>query len=172
MLSFDVPSVGGKWHGTISGDGAMLNGSWSQGTEMPLVFRREEPFAAAEKPSRVDGIWLGTIEAGAAKLRVQVQVKSRAGKEYCSLDSLDQGAMGLPCDNVQFNVDHFSFEVPAVHGRWSGTLTANGKELVGSWSQGQDLPLRLIRQTVALSPTAPEPPKYDAAVPAVPVGEL
>jgi len=120
----------------------------------------------------VDGIWLGTIEAGAAKLRVQVQVKSRAGKEYCSLDSLDQGAMGLPCDNVQFNVDHFSFEVPAVHGRWSGTLTANGKELVGSWSQGQDLPLRLIRQTVALSPTAPEPPKYDAAVPAVPVGEL
>ena len=62
MLSFDVPSVGGKWHGTISGDGAMLNGSWSQGTEMPLVFRREEPFAAAEKPSRVDGIWLGTID--------------------------------------------------------------------------------------------------------------
>jgi len=38
MLSFDVPSVGGKWHGTISGDGAMLNGSWSQGAEIgPLA---------------------------------------------------------------------------------------------------------------------------------------
>jgi len=149
----------------------MLNGSWSQGAEMPLVFRRDEPFAAAEKPSRVDGIWLGTIEA--AKLRVQVQVKSdRAGKEYCSLDSLDQGAMGLPCDNVQFSGDHFSFEVPAVHGHWSGTLTANGKELDGVWSQGQDLPLRLTRQSVALSPKAPEPPKYDAAMAAVPAAEI
>src|SRR5258706_3110224 len=172
-LSFDVPSVGGKWHGTVSDDGAMLNGIWSQGAEMPLVFRRDEPFAAAEKPSRVDGIWLGAIEAGGATLRVQVQVKSdRAGKEYCSLDSLDQGAMGLPCDNVQFSGNHFSFEVPAVKGHWSGTLTESGNELDGAWSQGQDLPLRLRRQEVALAPKAPEPPKYDAAVPAVPVGGL
>jgi D-alanyl-D-alanine-carboxypeptidase/D-alanyl-D-alanine-endopeptidase len=172
-LSFDVPSVGGKWHGTVSDDGAMLNGSWSQGAEMPLVFRQDEPFAAAGKPSRVDGIWLGTIEAGGARLRVQVQVKSdSAGKEYCSLDSLDQGAMGLPCDNVQFSGDHFSFEVPAVKGHWSGTLTESGNELDGEWSQGQDLPLRLTRQTVALAPKVPEPPKYDAARAAVPVGEL
>ena len=172
-LSFDVPSVGGKWHGTVSDDGAMLNGSWSQGAEMPLVFRREEPFAQAGKPSRVDGIWLGAIEAGGAKLRVQVQVKSdRAGKESCSLDSLDQGAMGLPCDNVQFQGNHFSFGIPAVNGHWSGTLTENGNELDGAWSQGQDLPLRFTRQTVALAPKAPEPPKYDAAIAAVSVGEL
>jgi hypothetical protein len=56
-LSFDVPSVGGRWHGTVSGDGATLDGSWSQGQEMPLVFRRDVPFEAAEKLSRVDGIW-------------------------------------------------------------------------------------------------------------------
>ena len=171
-LSFDVPSVGGKWHGTISEDGATLNGSWSQGAEMPLVFRRE-PFAPAQKPSRVDGIWLGTLAAGGSTLRVQVQVKSdRASKEYCSLDSLDQGAMGLPCDNVQFKKDHFSFEVPAVKGHWSGTLAENGNELDGAWSQGQDIPLKLTRQTVALAPKAPEPPKYDAALAAVPVSEL
>lgn len=179
-LSFEVPSVGGKWHGSVSADGGMLNGSWSQGAEMPLVFRRDEPFAAAEKPSRVaekpspiDGIWLGAIAAGGATLRVQVQVKSdRAGKQYCSLDSLDQGAMGLPCDKVQFNGDHFSFEIPTVKGRWSGTLAEDGNALDGTWSQGQDLPLRFTRQTVALAPKVPEPPKYDAAVAAVPVGEL
>jgi len=56
-LSFDVPSVSGKWHGTVSADGATLDGSWSQGQEMPLVFRRDVPFEAAEKLSRVDGIW-------------------------------------------------------------------------------------------------------------------
>jgi CubicO group peptidase (beta-lactamase class C family) len=172
-LSFDVPSVGGTWHGTVSGDGATLDGSWSQGQEMPLVFRRDVPFEAAEKPSRVDGIWLGTLDAGGAKLRIQVQLKSdRAGKEHCSMDSLDQGATGIPCDNVQFQGSHFSFEIPAAQGRWSGTLSPDGNALDGTWSQGQDLPLRLTRQTVALVAKAPEPPKLDAALAPVPVGEL
>ena len=172
-FSFEVPSVSGKWHGAVSDDGATLNGSWSQGQEMPLVFHRDVPFEAAEKPSRVDGIWLGTLDAAGAKLRVQVQLKSdRAGKEYCSLDSLDQGAAGLPCDNIQLKGDHFSFEVPAVNGHWSGTLSASGNELDGTWSQGQDLPLRLTRQAVALTVKPPEPPKYDDAVPPVSVDQL
>ena len=60
-LSFDVPSVGGKWHGTISDDGSTLNGIWSQRQEMPLAFHRDQPFVASEKPSSIDGIWLGTL---------------------------------------------------------------------------------------------------------------
>ena len=32
-LSFDVPSVGGKWHGTVSDDGAVVKASWSQGQQ-------------------------------------------------------------------------------------------------------------------------------------------
>jgi CubicO group peptidase (beta-lactamase class C family) len=173
VLSFDVPSVGGKWHGTVSDDGAVLNGTWLQGVELPLVFRRDDPSETGVKPSRVDGIWLGTIEAGGASLRLQLQVKSdRAGQEDCSIDSLDQGAMGLPCENARLDGNRFSFEVPAVHGHWSGTLAENGNELVGAWSQGKDLPLRLTRQTVAISPKAPKPPKYDAAIAPVPIGEL
>jgi hypothetical protein len=129
-LSFDVPSVGGKWHGTVSADGATLEGSWWQGQEMALVFRREDAFVAAEKPSRVDGVWLGTLDAGGAKLRIQVRVRSdRAGKEYCSFDSLDQAATGIPCGKVEFNGDKFSFEIPAAHGGWSGKLSPDGNVL-------------------------------------------
>jgi CubicO group peptidase (beta-lactamase class C family) len=172
-FSFDVPSVGGKWHGTVSDDGATLTGSWSQGQEMPLVFNRDQPFAAAEKPSPVDGIWLGTLSAGGANLRVQVQVKSdRAGKLYCSLDSLDQGAMDLACENVQLDGNRFSFAVPAVKGSWSGTLAESGNELAGTLTQGAPLPLGFTRQTTLAKPKAPEPPKFDDALPAVPVGEL
>ena len=172
-LSFEVPSVGGKWHGTVSEDGAKLDGSWSQGQEMPLVFRRDEAFVPAEKPSRVDGVWLGTLDAGGAKLRVQLQVKSdRAGKEYCSFDSLDQGAMGLPCDNVLFQGDKFSFELTVANGRFSGTLSESGNELDGTWTQGQGMPLRLTRQATAIAAKAPEPPKYEEALARVPVGEL
>ena len=61
--------------------------------------------AVAQAPSRVDGIWLGTL---GGKLRIQVQVKTDpAGKESCSLDSLDQGVMGLPCENVQVRRESF-----------------------------------------------------------------
>lgn len=65
----------------MSTDGATLDGSWSQGEEIPLVFLRDQPFVPAEKPSRVDGVWLGTLEAGGAKLRIQFLVKSdRTGR--------------------------------------------------------------------------------------------
>jgi CubicO group peptidase (beta-lactamase class C family) len=172
-LSFDVPSVGGTWHGTVSSDGATLDGSWSQGQEMPLVFRRDEPFVPAEKPSRLDGIWRGTLEAAGAKLRIQFQVKSdRSGKEYCSLDSLDQAVTGILCDKVESDGDHYSFDIPSIHGRWSGTLSPDGNELDGTWSQGADFPLRLVRQTAAITLKAPPPPKYDPALAPVPVGEL
>ena len=172
-LTFDVPKVGGKWRGTVSADGAMLTGNWSQGAEMPLVFRRDELFLAALKPSRVDGVWLGTLDAGGTRLRLQLQVRSdRAGKEECSVDSLDQGVMGLPCDKVQFDGKRFSFEVPVAHGGWSGTLTGDENELDGAWTQAADSPLRFTRQAVALVAKPPEPPKYDAAIAAVTVEKL
>ena len=75
-MSFEVPSVSGKWQGAVSSDQATPTGSLSQGAEAPLIFRREIAFHAAEKPSHVDGIWLGALEARGAKLRLQVQVKS------------------------------------------------------------------------------------------------
>jgi hypothetical protein len=88
------------------------------------------------------------------------------------MDSLDQGAMGLPCDDVQFHGDRFSFHVPSVNGSWSGTLAENGNELNGKWSQAGTVTLRLTRQETALAAKAPEPPKYDPALPPVPLREL
>jgi CubicO group peptidase (beta-lactamase class C family) len=172
-LAFDVPSVGGKWHGTVSEDGTKLDGTWSQGEDVPLTFLRDEPFIAAEKPSPVDGIWLGTLEARGINLRIQVQVKTdRAGKLLCSLDSLDQGAMGVPCENVQLTGKKFSFEVPTVKGKWSGTLAENGNQLDGTWTQGGSLALRFTRQQAAIAPKPPEPPRYEDAMAPVPVADL
>ncbi len=173
-LSFDVPSVGGKWHGTLSADGEKLEGTWSQGQDMPLVFRRDEPFVAAEKPSPVDGVWLGTLEAGGMKLRLQVHLKSdRAGKEHCLFDSLDQGASAIPCEKARLDGNRFSFELSVANGRWSGTLSDDGKVLNGTWSQGgADLPLRLNRQATAVPMAKPEPPKSEPAMAPVPVSEL
>jgi serine-type D-Ala-D-Ala carboxypeptidase/endopeptidase len=176
-LSFTVPAVHGSWKGTVSADGANFTGTWDQGNPMPLNFAKdgsiaaERPFVPADKPSRVDGIWLGTLQAGSISLRIQLHVKSdSAGREYCTNDSLDQHAMGLECANVLFSSNDFSFDVPVVHGHWSGKLSADGNALAGTWSQSSSLPLNFSRQPVALAAKPMSPP--DPALPPVSASDL
>lgn len=133
-----------------------------------LLFVALAAQAPTGKPSPVDGIWLGTLHAGPVSLRIQVHVTSdAAGKQHCTLDSLDQGAVGLECDNPKLNGNEFSFEVPMVHGTWTGTLSADGKELHGTWSQGRSLPLDLTRQASAVEVKPNAAPTFDAALPPV-----
>jgi D-alanyl-D-alanine-carboxypeptidase/D-alanyl-D-alanine-endopeptidase len=155
-LSFTVPAVHGSWKGTVANDGASLSGTWDQGSPTPLNFARDT-FVAAAKPSPVDGIWLGTLQVGSTPLRLQLSVKSdTAGREFCAMDSLDQHAMGLGCTKVVLSANDFSFDVPAVHGNWKGTLSADCNTLSGVWSQGSPLPLNFTRQSVAIA-AAPIP---------------
>ena len=173
-LSFSVPVVHGSWKGTVSEAGKTLTGLWTQnGNSMPLAFTRDT-FVPAAKPSRIDGIWLGTLEAGNASLRIQLHVKSdNKGQEFCSLDSLDQRAMGLPCAKVLFGGDDFSFDVPVVMGHFAGKLSADGNTLTGAWSQnGNSLPLVLTRQASEIAAKPIPPPKYDPALPPVNAAEL
>jgi serine-type D-Ala-D-Ala carboxypeptidase/endopeptidase len=172
-LSFAVPVVHGNWKGTVKAGSSTLDGTWSQGTPMSLVFRREEPFVPAAKLSAVDGIWLGTLQAGGQSLRIQLHVRSDvAGKEYCTFDSLDQGAAGLDCANVKLSGANFSFEVPSVHGSWTGTLSADHNALNGTWSQGKPLALNFARQEKAIAVKGPAPPSFDPAIAPVSVDQL
>ncbi len=182
-LSFTVPSVHGTWTGKVSADGNTLSGTWSQGSPMPLTFLRDtvapvtkssrDTFVPAAKPSRVDGFWLGELHAGSTALRVQITVKSDAsGHEYCSLDSLDQGAMGLECDHVEFKGDSLSFDVPSVHGHWEGVLSGDGNTLTGTWTQGQPLPLTFAREAAAIAGKPVSPPTFDPAMAPVSAADL
>jgi CubicO group peptidase (beta-lactamase class C family) len=171
-LAFTVPAVNGKWKGTVSADGAALTGTWDQGAPQPLNFARDT-FVPAAKPSPIDGIWLGALEAGGQSLRIQLQVKSdAAGKEYCTLDSLDQHAMGLECSKVVFAAPDFSFDVSVVHGSWAGKLSADGNAMIGTVDQGTPTPLNFTRQPVALAAAPVPPPSYDPALPPVSAADL
>jgi len=132
--------------------------------------------AIAQSPpaaSPVDGVWLGTLHTGGGDLRIQLRMRSDpGGQEKCELDSLDQGAMGLPCANVKLKGEKLSFDVPVVHGQWFGSLKDDGRDLDGTWSQGMNLPLKLSRQAASVEPKTPEPPKCEAAMAAVSLSDL
>jgi len=171
-LTFSVPSVHGTWKGSVGGDGASLSGTWNQGSPLPLNFMRET-FALAAKASPVDGIWLGTLQAGPQSLRAQLQVKSNtAGREFCTFDSLDQHATGLECANVVWTENDFSFDIPVVHGHWGGKLSADGKTLAGTWNQGSPVPLSFTKQSSALVAQPLPAPTYDLAIAPVKGSEL
>jgi CubicO group peptidase (beta-lactamase class C family) len=100
-------------------------------------------------------------------------VKSDAnGHEFCTLDSLDQHAMGLECANVQFTAPKFSFDVPAVKGHWEGTLSQDHSSLDGTWRQGGELPLHFRRQQTAIALAPPPPVTFDPAMSPVPIDQI
>lgn len=166
-LRFSVPSVHGSWAGTVSDAGATLRGTWTQGGALPLTFRRQETFVPASVPSAVDGFWLGTLKPRrGGSLRIQIAVRSdRDGKEYCTLDSLDQATYGIDCAHVTWASPEFAFDVPAVHGRWNGSLAADGQSLGGTWDQNGALSLSFQRQG---QPILPPPPFRTSQAPAMP----
>jgi CubicO group peptidase (beta-lactamase class C family) len=182
-LSFTVPSVNATWKGGISSDGATLSGTWTQkGNSLLVIFARRQ-FIPAAHPSPVDGIWLGIAAVTAnVTARVQVQVKSdSSGREFCSVDDLDDYTMGMECAHVLLKGSDFSFDVPVDGLHWTGKLSADGKSLTGNMiakqikdglTQDNAWPLNFTRQAALLPEKARPAPTYDAALPPVPADEL
>jgi len=126
--------------------------------------------AAPESASPVDGIWLGTLPAKPASLRIQIIVTSDSqGREHCSMDSIDQGAFNVECTNLVYADRKFDFDVPAVHGHWAGELSADQNTLTGIWNQGAPASLNFARQSKRWSPP---PITNDPAMPAVKVADM
>lgn len=136
----------------------------------PRVPEPVAPAPVAKPPATPSGIWLGTLEAGAKGLRIQLRLDLTPTPPTCSLDSLDQGAMGIPCDHVVASASELTFEVPAVHGSLKATMSADATTLTATWTQGgATLPLVLTRQTAAVGT---KPISFDPAMPAVDLDKL
>jgi D-alanyl-D-alanine-carboxypeptidase/D-alanyl-D-alanine-endopeptidase len=121
-------------------------------------------------PPSLSGIWLGTLQTGGKGLRLQIHLDLAPTPATCSLDSLDQHAMAIPCSNVVASATTLSLDVPAVHGVLKGTVSADGNTVTGTWTQsGADLPIVLTRQTTALEAAKVA---TDPAMPAVDIDKI
>src|ERR1700677_1036463 len=126
--------------------------------------------AMAQTPV-VDGVWLGTLTVGQTSIRAQVHLEK--GGTVCVFDSVDQKAFGIPCGNVKIDGLSVSFDVPTVKGRWTGTISGDGKTLSGNWTQGPGtLPLVMTRQATAIEGPKIKPPSFDDALPPAAIGEI
>lgn len=120
----------------------------------------------AQGVDRFAGAWNGTLDVGAAQLRLVFHVTSAEEGYTATLDSPDQGAHGIPASGVSVSGDSLVVEFAQLTGRYAGEIDTTDVKLIGTWTQGgQSFPLELERgePEEVRRPQHPEPPyPYEA----------
>jgi hypothetical protein len=148
QLNLASAAVNGTFEGKVSAGGSTIAGTWTQGEQLPLTLHRVVM-------SDIAGDWNGTLDAGTQKLRVLFHFTASTDGLTATLDSLDQSAKGIPVSRVTRDGATVRMEVAMVGGWFSGTLSADGSTIDGTWTQGAPLPLVLKRG----APRPAQPPK-------------
>lgn len=101
--------------------------------------------AVTAQTNPIVGEWHGTLTAGPVKLRLALHFFKGEGAIYTgSMDSLDQGANGIPLSAIKLDGNKLFFEVESIRGTYDGVL--QGDKIAGTWRQGeQGFPLEFQR---------------------------
>lgn len=109
------------------------------------------------------GTWQGTLNAG-KELRVVFRVSSDGGALKAVMHSLDQGGQPIGVTTVASQGQTLRMSVGPANATFEGKITADGKTIIGTWSQGPgSLPLTLTRATPDTAWALPAPPTPMAA---------
>jgi fermentation-respiration switch protein FrsA (DUF1100 family) len=154
-LNFTVDSVHGTYEGKLSADATMIEGTWSQGQPLQLDFRRGAFGATGErkkaKPSDIDGVWHGTLDAGSAKLRIVFHITNMEDGLMATMDSPDQGVNGLPVTTVTRNGSALVMELKQMGGKFEGKISADLTAIDGTWTQGGASLALMLKHTTSVS---------------------
>lgn len=119
----------------------------------------------AARAQTVEGDWEGTLKAGAAEFRLAVHVKKDdKGALKATLDSVDQGATGIPVSSVSFSDGTLKFSLDEIQATYEGKLDTGKNIISGNWSQGgAALPLEFARPKprAEAKPRTPKPSDID-----------
>jgi fermentation-respiration switch protein FrsA (DUF1100 family) len=119
-------------------------------------------YASAAAAQTILGDWLGTLKAGPVELRVVIHVRDGGnGSLTGTLDSLDQGAMGIPITAISSNGPGVKFSVDAIQGAFDGRFNQEESAIEGTWTQGPGripLVLKRVRDPGELALRRPQNP--------------
>jgi uncharacterized protein len=116
--------------------------------------------AHAQTTPPITGDWAGTLSAGGAELHLVLHITTTPDATLrATLDSVDQGANGIPVTTIDLKDGTLTFTVAAVRDTYSGTVSPTATEIKGTWSQGQPLELDLHKSATALKAEGPKRPQ-------------
>jgi len=107
--------------------------------------------ASLAYPQDISGDWQGTLKAGTQDIRIVLQVaKSDNVGWRATILSIDQSpdrGVGVPATSFSMDGANIRFAIGAVGGSYDGKLNTDGASIIGTWTQGQPLPLEFKRAT-------------------------
>lgn len=133
--------------------------------DVRVVFDKEAKIAGLffrpAAPGGVEEIWEGALKVAAVELRLIFHLyKQKDGSYVGTMDSPDQGAKGIPLDDVKFKDDSLRLELKSAKIVYEGKRDKDGKEIVGQFKQaGQTFPLTLKRIAKVKEARRPQTPR-------------
>jgi pimeloyl-ACP methyl ester carboxylesterase len=166
-LSFAIKPASARFEGKWDPARKAWVGTWSQGPNtLPLELTRGT-IAAAPTVAGLDGDWDGALEGpGGVKLRLAFHIRTTpADGTVVTLDSIDQGANGIPVTAISRDGAKVHMDLKIVAGTFDGTLDSAGQSIAGQWTQPTlSAPLTLTRRAAGAKqvglnrPQTPKPP--------------
>ncbi|HEX3820298.1 MAG TPA: hypothetical protein VHW45_08200, partial [Candidatus Sulfotelmatobacter sp.] len=99
----------------------------------------------------IAGDWQGTLNTGMGELGLVLHINKAAdGALKATLDSVDQGSMGIPVSSIVLKDSKLNLTLDILHGMYEGKVAPDGKTISGTWSQGKALPLDFKRATAPI----------------------
>ncbi|HEV2988399.1 MAG TPA: alpha/beta fold hydrolase [Candidatus Angelobacter sp.] len=99
------------------------------------------------------GDWQGTLKVGPTELRLVLHITKDNSGFKATLDSIDQGANGIPVSSVSLKDSRLDLTIEAVHGTYQGKVNREGTVITGTWTQTQPLPLEFKRAKAPIKGT-------------------
>jgi hypothetical protein len=157
-LSFRFRGAAGnrQFQGTLSEDGASIAGNFTQaGYTMPFVLYRngsariDAPVKSAAVGKELEGPWSATLDGaspnGGPRRIVLTLSNQPDGTSTGTVFNSGEG-LEIPIASITQKDSTVTLDLKAVGGSYSGTVTADGSELKGSYIQGTTvLPLTFRR---------------------------
>jgi hypothetical protein len=141
--------------GELSTDGASMSGDFAShqvGTVAFTLTRNGNPRIEATHRSaaigkELEGTWNGALDANGIVIRLVLTMSNQPdGTATGSVVNIDEG-LELPITTITQKASSVILEVKAVGGSYSGALSSEGTELVGTLTQGSAaMPLTFRRE--------------------------
>ena len=87
------------------------------------------------------------MDTSGGSVHLNFNLSNKDGLAVGTIDSPDQGAMGIPISFISAGENLLKLEVKLIPAAYHGSLSGDGKTLTGEWLQGgKALPLVLTKQ--------------------------
>jgi uncharacterized protein (TIGR03435 family) len=108
------------------------------------------------------GTWQGALKAPQApngQLRIVLKISTTAqDKLAAELYSIDQRSAAIPATTLATSGNTLKIAIERLNASYEGRMSADGKTINGTWTQGEPSPLDFTRATPETAWTIPDPP--------------